>query len=777
MKRRWLCSFLTAVMLLNILAGLPLRTSAVDSMHSSQAMIDILKKMEGFYAYPYWDNSQWTVGYGTRCPSDKLEEYRANGIPEPEAEALLRSMLLGFENEVKNFAKKYQLTFNQHEFDALVSLTYNCGGSWARDTNGILSMAIRSGAAGTDLIYAMSLYSKAHVDYTLIQRRLSESAMYLEGIYEAYNDRKDGTYPETYHYVFLDGNGGEVNYAIHGYDGADPQEVRTSFSRIPTGVDEAGNPFVYTFAGWYTASEGGTKVEVLDGSLPNATVLYAQWADPTGQIVTLPKGDVVDNLLVTNSNDVNIRSGPGTFYAKIGTLKKGSSVTITQVYMYNSKLFGKYEEGWIQLSYTNYEEVLAQKDNTWPKDGVVTGDNVNVRNNPGTTGTEIQYKLNKGAEVVISQMHDDGTLTWGQLQDGNWICLDYVKFKEAEAAPEPTVQGAVLLQGPDRTEYVQMQDFLRLEGSVLQLTMSDGTLRAMTLTHAMIKTYSNAALGETTVIAIQDGYAVTFPVTIIMATVTFVNEDGTVLSQGQYPYGESIIPPEVPAKPNEGDTEYVFAGWDKKVTACHGNATYTAVFQVKETEPPTTEPLPPETTLPSDPVDPTDPIEPPTDPTDPPTEPTDPPTEPTDPPTEPTEPPEWPKDGVVSGDGVHVRPGPGIAAGDPLYKMDIHTPVKIYEIVYDGSQYWWGKLKDGNWICMRYVALEEEWDDSVTGDIDGNWMVNEDDAAYLLGYLLFPEWYPIEVAADLDGNGVINEDDAAYLLGYLLFPEWYPLNA
>ena len=28
---------------------------------------------------------------------------------------------------------------------------------------------------------------------------------------------------------------------------------------------------------------------------------------------------------------------------------------------------------------------------------------------------------------------------------------------------------------------------------------------------------------------------------------------------------------------------------------------------------------------------------------------------------------------------------------------------------------------------------------------------------------------------DLNGDGALNEEDATYLLGYVLFPEWYPL--
>ena len=107
-------------------------------------------------------------------------------------------------------------------------------------------------------------------------------------------------------------------------------------------------------------------------------------------------------------------------------------------------------------------------------------------------------------------------------------------------------------------------------------------------------------------------------------------------------------------------------------------------------------------------------------------------------------------------------------------------------MVYDGRTYNWGKfLENGaeRWICMNYVTLdeppvtppEEEEPKGIPGDMDGNELVNEDDATYLLGHVLFPEWYPIEGNTDLNSDGELTEDDATYLLGYVLFPEWYPL--
>ena len=88
MKRRFLAVMLVVLMLLSA-ASVPV--SAADAMGVSQPLIDILKDMEGFSKYPYADNGQWTVGYGTRCPDDKLSRYKSKGITEKEAEKLLQT--------------------------------------------------------------------------------------------------------------------------------------------------------------------------------------------------------------------------------------------------------------------------------------------------------------------------------------------------------------------------------------------------------------------------------------------------------------------------------------------------------------------------------------------------------------------------------------------------------------------------------------------------------------------------------------------------------------
>ena len=65
-------------------------------------------------------------------------------------------------------------------------------------------------------------------------------------------------------------------------------------------------------------------------------------------------------------------------------------------------------------------------------------------------------------------------------------------------------------------------------------------------------------------------------------TVTFKNEDGTVILEAVYQYGDVVASPELlPKKPGDTSGEYVFVGWDREVIRCAGDAEYTAVFEKK----------------------------------------------------------------------------------------------------------------------------------------------------------------------------------------------------
>lgn len=575
MKKRWISVLMAVILVFTMATPLVSAEPKKSEMTVSEDLIRILKKMEGFQAKPIWDYSQWTVGYGTECPADKLEEYKKNGITEADAVALLNKELDRFETAVNNFANTHNLVFKQHQFDALVSFSYNLGESWMRDTAGYFNTAVREQGTIDELIYGIVLYSMAGGEYMLMERRLCEADMYINGEYRAYNSSTEGT-SAYMKYVFLDGNGGDIQRMVYGYDARRGSQISVSFSRIPTGVDEKGNPFAYTLAGWYTAD--GKKVEKLDSTLKNGQILYARWADPTGKVVSIPKGTPEEMTVTVTADSLNVRTGPATHYSRVGSYEKGTAVPITEIYQTGDYTWGKSTLGWFRLDNTNYAE-LKSAQSQFPKEGTVTDNNVNVRTGPGTKHNAVAQK-HKGDRVIISEEAEGGSLRWGKLADGNWICLDYVRYDE----DAKVISTVTLLQPPSRTEYVQKMESLHLEGCVLLITYTDGSTTALTPTRSMVSSYSNATLGETTVQLTYEGKPVSFKVTIIKATVTFLDYDGTVLSTAQYAYGETVKVPPAPTREGTGGYFYMFSGWDRAVTTCAGNAVYTATY-VESTDP------------------------------------------------------------------------------------------------------------------------------------------------------------------------------------------------
>lgn len=76
-------------------------------------------------------------------------------------------------------------------------------------------------------------------------------------------------------------------------------------------------------------------------------------------------------------------------------------------------------------------------------------------------------------------------------------------------------------------------------------------------------------------------YTATYTPAYINYTVVFKNWNGDVLSTKTYHWGDTVFAPSAPTRPADSEYIYTFTGWDKTVTVCAGNATYTAVFAAK----------------------------------------------------------------------------------------------------------------------------------------------------------------------------------------------------
>lgn len=98
-------------------------------MTTSEKGLTLIKKYEGFFSKPYLCPANVpTIGYGViKYPNGKRVTLKDNPITEKQANDYLSELLKKtYEVEVNRLVKK---TLTQNQFDALVSFTYNLGGT------------------------------------------------------------------------------------------------------------------------------------------------------------------------------------------------------------------------------------------------------------------------------------------------------------------------------------------------------------------------------------------------------------------------------------------------------------------------------------------------------------------------------------------------------------------------------------------------------------------------------------------------------------------------
>ena len=409
MKKR-IVSFVLALIMLVGLVPTAALTARAATNSVSKDMIEVIKEREGFSAKAYKDNTQWSIGYGT-----KSEEGAT--ITKEEAEEALLKELAEVDAAVNKFASANGLSFSQSKHDALVSFTYNCGSGWM--DGGRFCSAVTSGATGNDFLFAITLWSNSggSVNKGLLDRRLSEANTYLNGVYAV-------SRPSNYAYVFFNANGGSVGEEkVQGYDSSTKDGAPIKVTPTWDG---------HLFGGWYTEAEGGTLVSALDASMAGKT-LYAHW------------DEIIATVKVTNSY-INVRAKASASASStiVGKVYQGDTLVLVEVS--EDGKWGRFEDGWVALEYTNYKDVIAgkaeddktedEKDEESKDDEVVeetviaTGTVANcttlkIRKSASTTSAQVG-SLQNGAKVSFYEFkrnvngHD-----WGRIDKG-WICLTYV---------------------------------------------------------------------------------------------------------------------------------------------------------------------------------------------------------------------------------------------------------------------------------------------------------------------------------------------------------------
>lgn len=498
MKRR-IFNIILSLLLLVTFVLTPVPANAAGAMQPSEDCVAVLKKIEGFTKYPVLDYTQYTVGYGTKCPDADLARYRSQGITQGEAEELLKAYLETMCQRLNKFASDNNLTLQQNQFDALVLFTYNVGTGWMSGTSDIKT-AILTGASGNDLIYYLSRWCTADFKVIpgLVSRRLAEADLFLNGNYAASS-------PSYYSYVEFDPNEGVCASRVQGYDASDPPAVKAVATRTN-----------FRFLGWYTAKENGQWITDLDTTTARKT-LYARWQEGDGvvsdgviqgtpcnykrkvnsaeklsvyeapnastpfaqldsgitvkivadyvdsagakwgkmegggwvnlgtthQTVTPAAKTVQENVTVTvTGNNVNVRSGAGATYTLVGQVNSGDKLVICETKMVGTTKWGRYSGGWLSLDYTDYGK-SSDSEQTEGTPASASGTVVNctslrIRSGAGT-GYPAVGSVAKGQRVEITEIKTVGAAVWGKTAAG-WICLSYVQLDKPLTENAPPVQ-------------------------------------------------------------------------------------------------------------------------------------------------------------------------------------------------------------------------------------------------------------------------------------------------------------------------------------------------
>ncbi|XP_066934062.1 lysozyme RrrD-like [Clytia hemisphaerica] len=159
--------------LVKILPFLFLVTQQAQGKSISQAGLDLIKRFEGLRLTAYQDAvGVWTIGYG------HTKGVRAGQtITAEQAELFLRQDVRSAENDVE---KSVKVWINQNQYDALVSWTFNLGGTNLRKS----TMLKKLNAGDFDRVPCEMIrwvYAGGKKLPGLVKRRYAEATLFNDG--------------------------------------------------------------------------------------------------------------------------------------------------------------------------------------------------------------------------------------------------------------------------------------------------------------------------------------------------------------------------------------------------------------------------------------------------------------------------------------------------------------------------------------------------------------------------------------------------------------------
>ena len=382
------------------------------------------------YTYTIFDANGGTPGSGGE---DKMQGYRKNGstdilVADP---ALAGSQFAGWYTAKDGGTKVTALTAGTAGKTLYAHYKSNGSSSWDSGS-GV------SGSDGNDEVIATG---RVKCSTYVNVRKGAGTGNALVG--KVANGTKVSIYQTTtvgsYKWGRIDSGWICMDYVV-----LDDDNSGGSSSDYKEGTVTANNVNVRTGAGTQysvvTRYSRGTAVKVYEqktvGSLRWGRIGTERWIcmayvdlDNSGSSNVDDSDETVTGK-VTGATTLNVRSGPGTTYEKVGSLGGGTKVTIYERTTRAGTQWGRIANGrWICMSYVTLTDEDDNSGNSSTTDGdkaTVTGaSQLNVRSGPGTSYNRVKF-LNKGASITIYEYTTTNGQRWGRIGTNQWVCMEYV---------------------------------------------------------------------------------------------------------------------------------------------------------------------------------------------------------------------------------------------------------------------------------------------------------------------------------------------------------------
>lgn len=148
----------------------------------------------------------------------------------------------------------------------------------------------------------------------------------------------------------------------------------------------------------------------------------------------------------SNTENLRVRSGPGTDFQIIGYLKKGEHISVLKKNENWVKISSSFGEGWAAASYLDIKEETQNTAEENYGTGIVNGDNVNVRS-AAATSSKILGKLGRGKELKLLSEQDGWYEILFSGQPG-WVSSQFIDLqKQSKNSSLHGIVGTVTANG------------------------------------------------------------------------------------------------------------------------------------------------------------------------------------------------------------------------------------------------------------------------------------------------------------------------------------------